>query len=123
MVYFRGILYNIVLNIKQSNTDSDIENLKSHIESHQEKIKKVSEDLTEFSDKLLEIEEDLSNLKEANEDFLKLKNIQEGLAGYATSLRTEDTFLPSGSGSSYTRINALVAFFCILSILNNLIRL
>ena len=109
---FRAILYNIVLNIKQSNTDAEIENLTNNINSHKEKLKKVSADLKQFSEKLVAIEEDLSNLKEANKDVLELKQIQERLSDYATSLRTEDTFV--SSGSSHIRASPLIISFLLL---------
>ena len=112
--YFRGILYNIILNIKQSNTDSEIANLTNHIQLHQEKLKIVSGELKKFSDKLQVIEEDLSSVKEANEDLRKLKNIQESLSNYATSLRIEENFAPSGS--SRIRASALVIIYSLLLI-------
>ena len=90
------------MNIKQSNTDAEIENLTNHINSHKEKLKIVSADLKQFSEKLVAIEQDLSNLKEANQDIVELKQIQERLADYATSLRSEDSFV-SSSASSYIR--------------------
>ena len=112
-LYFRGILYNIVLNIKQSNTDSEIANLTSHIQAHQKKLSIVSDDISKFSDKLLVIEEDLANLKEVNEDILKLKRIQQSLSNYATSLKSEENFVPrSCSGTtSIDRVNILLLIY------------
>ena len=100
------------MNIKQSNTDAEIENLTNHLNSHKEKLKIVSADLKQFSEKLVAIEEDLSNLKEANKDVLELKQIQERLADYATSLKTEDTFV--SSGSSHIRSSALIISVAVL---------
>ena len=102
------------MNIKQSNTDSEIANLTNHIQLHQEKLKIVSGELKKFSDKLQVIEEDLSSVKEANEDLRKLKNIQESLSNYATSLRIEENFAPSGS--SRIRASALVIIYSLLLI-------
>ena len=107
---FRAILYNIVLNIKHSKTDAQIENLTNHINSNKEKLKTVSADLKEFSEKLVEIEEDLSDLKEANKDIVELKQIQERLADYAKSLGTEEDNFVS-SGSCHIRASALVISF------------
>ena len=105
---FRAILYNIVLNIKQSNTDAEIENLTNHINSHKEKLKIVSADLKQFSEKLVAIEQDLSNLKEANQDIVELKQIQERLADYATSLRSEDSFVSSASSYIRSSVSPLI---------------
>ena len=100
------------MNIKQSNTDAEIENLTNQINSHKEKLKIVSSDLKQFSEKLVVIEEDLMNLKEANKDIVELKQIQQRLADYATSLGTEDTFV--SSGSSHIRASALIISFLLL---------
>ena len=75
-------------------------------------MKTVSEDLKQLSEKLNVIEEDLSNMKEANKDIVELKQIQQRLADYATSLRTEDTFV--SSGSSHIRPSALIISFVVL---------
>lgn len=100
------------MNIKQSNSDSKIENLTNHIHSQQEKINIVSEDLKKFSDKLLVIEEDLSNLKEASADILELKHIQNGLSDYAASLKTGGDFVTSGSNQ--IRVGFLVTISRVL---------
>ena len=75
-------------------------------------MKTVSDDLKQLSEKLVAIEEDLSNFKEANKDIVELKQIQQRLADYATSLRTEDTFV--SSGSSHIRSSALIISFVVL---------
>ena len=100
--------------MKQSNTDAEIENLTNHINSHQEKLKIVSEDLKQISEKLVTIEEDLSNLKETNKEVLELKQIQQRLAEYATSLRTEDIDTFVTSGSSHIRPSGLIISFVVL---------
>ena len=96
------------MNIKQSNTDAEIENLTNHINSHKEKLKIVSADLKQFSEKLVAIEQDLSNLKEANQDIVELKQIQERLADYATSLRSEDSFVSSASNYIRSSVSPLI---------------
>ena len=109
------------MNIKQANTDSKVENLTSHIHSHKEKINLLSEDLIEFSAKLLVIEEDLSDLKEASEDILQLKHIQESLSDYAASLKIDENVLYSGSkqirDGTFVIIYTLL-YFCYIILLN-----
>ena len=128
---FRAILYNIILNIKHSNTDAEIENLTNHIYSNNEKLtnltnhinsnmdklKKVSADLNQFSEKLIAIEENMSDLNSNKE---KLKTVSADLKQFSEKLVSIEEDLSDlkeanknfvSSGSSHIRASVLVISF------------
>ena len=99
--YFSGILYNVVLNVKQSNTEAELQKLKESLGSQNEILEKLSGDLSDISEKISIVESDLENVKAANKDIEDLHEIKDKLLSYATTLnkveKTEEAFLASSS--------------------------
>merc|ERR1711874_99812 len=118
-----AILYNVVLNIKQTQTESELENLKMTLDSHKELFDNVSKDLIVISEKIKIVELDLEDVKASSKDIEELKEINQKLLDYASNLnQTERTglreetralFLSSGGGSFRLKPLLIVAILMI----------
>ena len=69
-------MYNVVLNIKQTQTESELENLKITLDSHKELFDNVSKDLIVISEKIKIVELDLEDVKASSKDIEELKEIK-----------------------------------------------
>ena len=76
-------MYNAVLNIKLEKTNTNIEELKEHIDTQQEQLLQVSKDLIEMSGKLGVVEKDLEKISNVKTDIETINDIKEKMKSYA----------------------------------------
>ena len=92
MLNFRGILYNVVLNVKQTNTEQELVKLRQIFEDHKITLRNLSMDLSDISEKIKVVETDLEDVKAANNDISDLRQIQATLLSYATNFNQTESF-------------------------------
>lgn len=103
---FRGILYNVVLNVKQTNTEQELVKLRQIFEDHKITLRNLSMDLSDISEKIKVVETDLEDVKAANNDISDLRQIQATLLSYAANFNQTESlqgeaktfFLASSAG-------------------------
>ena len=89
---FRGILYNVVLNVKQTNTDQELVKLRQIFEDHKITLRNLSMDLSDISEKIKVVETDLEDVKATNNDISDLRQIQATLLSYAANFNQTESF-------------------------------
>ena len=108
---FSAIFYNVALNIKQDQSESELDSLRMTLNTHKELFVNVSSDLVEISDKIKVVEVDLESVKASNKDIDELKKIHNKLLDYASKINfnqknamieeTKALYVSSGGGSSF----------------------
>ena len=107
-------MYNAVLNIKLEKTNSNLGELRNHIENHQEQLIQVSEDLKSMTEKLEVVEKDLENVKGVKKDIEFINQVKEQMKAYTHKFESVKT-LPSGARQSSEK---LIGFVSLLAFLN-----
>ena len=114
---FRGILYNVVLNVKQTNTEQELVKLRQIFEDHKTTLRNLSMDLSDISEKIKVVETDLEDVKAANNDISDLRQIQATLLSYAAnfnqteSLQGEAKTLFLASSAGRIRLQTVLMIF------------
>ena len=86
----------MALNIKQTQTELEVNSLKMMLNTHKELFENVSSDLVAISEKIKIVELDLEDVKASSKDIEELKKIHNRLLDYASSM-------------NHTQTNALIA--------------
>ena len=100
---FRGILYNVVLNIKLDKTNLNLGNLKDNVETHREHLLQVSQDLRLMTEKLEIVEKDLENVKGVKKDLEFINEVKEQMKAYTNKFASAKTHTSSGSQSVFDK--------------------
>ena len=114
----------MALNIKQTQTENELDSLRMTLSTHQELFENVSSDLVAISEKIKIVELDLEDVKASSKDIEELKKIQDKLLDYASTMNltqktkmikeTKALYMSSGGGSflskSYQGLNILSIF-------------
>ena len=108
-----AILYNVALNIKQTQTELEVNSLKMMLNTHKELFENVSSDLVAISEKIKIVELDLEDVKASSKDIEELKKIHNRLLDYASSMNhtqtnaliaeTKALHISSGGASSFSK--------------------
>ena len=76
----------MALNIKQTQTELEVNSLKMMLNTHKELFENVSSDLVAISEKIKSVELDLEDVKASSKDIEELKKIHNRLLDYASSM-------------------------------------
>ena len=118
----------MALNIKQTQTENELDSLRMTLNTHQQLFENVSSDLFSISEKIKIVELDLEDVKASSKDIEELKKIQNKLLDYASTMNhtqktnmikdTKALYMSSGGGSFLSKSCQGLDILAIFTLLN-----